>query len=786
MLARLAVVLVRRRRIVLVASLVFFAVAGGVGGGAVDMLKSGGFEDPGAESTKAAATLEKTFGQTDPNVVMVVTANQATVDDPAVAAAGANLTKRLGADDGVEFAGSYWTLGNAPPLRSNNGRQALVLARLGGTEAEVDERVPGLLDKYTGSQGPITVQITGLAAVFQEVGHTIESDLAKAEAIALVITLILMIFVFGGLVAALLPLGIGILSIVGTLLVLRVVASLTDVSIFALNLTTLMGLGLAIDYSLFVLSRFREELANGLEVPDAVVQTMRTAGRTVVFSALTVAVSLSALLIFPLYFLRSFAYAGIAVVAVAAIGSVVVLPALLAALGPRVDALSWRRGTRTAKPTEDGFWHRTAVTVMRRPWPFALGVTALLLALGGPFLGIKLGVPDDRVLPPSATTRAASDQIRANFSSQEAFAVQVVAGDIGPAATHRGEIVPYAEALSRIDGVARVDALTGSYADGAQVAPPTLLSARFGNASGTWLSVVPGIEPVSLEGERLVRDVRDLKAPFPIEVGGASAELVDSKDSLFRLLPIAGLLIAIVTFIALFLMFGSLLVPAKAVVLNLLSLSATFGAMVWIFQDGHGQGLLDFTATGTLVATTPILMFCIAFGLSMDYEVFLLSRIKEEHDRTGDNEKSVAVGLEKTGRIVTAAAALLAVVFLATITSGVSFIKLFGLGLALAVVMDATVIRGLLVPAFMRLAGEANWWAPAPLRKVYERWGFSESGGDPGPPTSTAEHAVSDRYRRSMIAAAVAASSEAELHELLSAENITTEDLVAWRAKVGT
>jgi RND superfamily putative drug exporter len=334
------------------------------------------------------------------------------------------------------------------------------------------------------------------------------------------------------------------------------------------------------------------------------------------------------------------------------------------------------------------------------------------------------------VLPEDASSRAVSQQLREDFESQEANAFAVVA----PAADPDGEAVEaYALQLSELDGVQRVDAVTGRYAGGARL-PAEVDPAPFlpsgGEGTGTWFNVVPagGIEPVSPEGEALATAVRDADAPFPVLVGGQSASLVDSKDALFSRLPLAGGIVVVATFVLLFLMFGSLLVPAKAVVLNLLSLTAVFGAMVWVFQDGNGSGLLDFTATGTLDITTPILMFCIAFGLSMDYEVFLLSRIKEEHDRTGDNTHSVAMGLERTGRIVTAAAALLAVTFLAFATSGVTIIKLFGLGLALAVVMDATIVRATLVPAFMRLAGEANWWAPAPLRRLHDRFGISEGG----------------------------------------------------------
>ena len=532
--------------------------------------------------------------------------------------------------------------------------------------------------------------------------------------------------VFGGLVAAGLPLLVGILAIMGTFLVLFVTASITDVSIYSLNLTTALGLGLAIDYSLFIVSRYREEMHAGLTPHEAVVRAVATAGRTVAGSALTVALALSALLIFPLVFLRSFAYAGIAVSLIAAVGAVVFLPALLAVLGHRVDSL--RLWKREPKPVGEGIWHRIALFVMRRPVPVAAAVILLLLVLGLPFLRLAVGLPDDRVLPAALSSRQVQDTIRSEFTTNEAGAIEVVApdaptGDAGDAAIDR-----YATRLSRLAGVARVDALTGSYADGTKVPVPDALTARFGSPSGTWLAVVPSVEPLSDAGEQLAHAVRDEASPVgKVLVGGRSAELIDGKAALFGRMPWAALWIAFTSFVLLFLMFGSVIVPLKALVLNILSLTATFGAMVWIFQDGHLSGVLGFTPTGTLAATMPILMFCVAFGLSMDYEVFLLSRIKEEHDRTGDNEQSVAVGLERSGRIVTASAVIISVVFLAFATSGVAFIKLFGIGLALAVLIDAFVIRATLVPAFMKLAGELNWWAPPWMRRIYDRFGISES-----------------------------------------------------------
>ncbi len=666
-------------------------------------------------------------------MVLLVTA-PAGVDDPAVAERGAALTEELAQVEGVQSAASYWSL-RAPPLASADGTQAMVLAVLDDDveEAVFDERLEAIAADFTRPGDDYDVRVGGAAEVFAQVAGTIEEDLVRAELISIPITLALLLLVFGSVVAALLPLAVGVLAVLGTFLVLQLLTGVTDVSIFALNLTTALGLGLAIDYSLFIVSRFREELAGGLDVGLAVIRTVQTAGKTVIFSAATVAISLAALLIFPLYFLRSFAYAGIGVVTVAAVGAVVVLPALLAVLGRDADRWSVRRPAAGAAAGE-GRWHRIAMAVMRRPVAIGTAVVVLLLVLGAPFLGVEFGLPDDRVLPQGNRAHLVSEDLRANFDGDEAAGLSVVAAGSGDPAAQADRIASYAAALSGLEGVSRVDAATGVYVDGVQAAPASPGSTRFAVADGTWLNVVPAVEPISPEAERLVADVRALQAPFEVLVGGQSAGLVDAKDTLFGLLPWAIGMIAVATFVLLFLSFGSLLVPAKALVLNVLSLTAMFGAMVWVFQDGNLSGLLGFTATGTLDTTTPILMFCIAFGLSMDYEVFLLSRISEEHARTGDNTRSVAVGLEKTGRIVTAAAALLAVVFLAFATSGITFIKLFGLGLAIAVVMDATLVRATLVPAFMRLAGEANWWAPRPLRRIHERFGITVGGPAPTQP----------------------------------------------------
>ena len=728
MFERMGLALVRRRRLVLVATVALVVAAGILGGNVIERLTAGGFEDESSESFQAAEVLEERFGIEAPNLVLLVTSETGSVDDPAVAEQGGSLTEELAAERGIEGVASYWSTG-APTLRSDDSSQALVVATITGDPDQARERIEDISPKFNRNGEVIDVEVGGFEEVFRAVSVQVEDDLLRAETIAFPITLILLLFVFGSLVSAALPMAIGGIAIVGSFFVLRVLTGFTDVSIFALNLITAMGLGLGIDYSLFIVSRYREELRRGLEPHDAVVQTVRTAGRTVAFSGITVALSLSALLIFPLTFLRSFAYAGVAVVILAALAAVVFLPALLAVLGHRVDKLAiWRRKEHAEG---EGFWHRMATTVMRRPVPIATAVIVFLLLLGAPFLGVEFGRTDHRVLPAESDVRQTMEGIGTNFSVNNAESLQIVAAG---AAGATDEIDDYAAALSEIDGAASVEAVSGSYANGQRVAEPNEASARFSNENGTWLSVMPGGDTTAKDREGLVRDVRALDAPFDVEVTGPAAADIDGRESLFSRLPLAAVLIGAATFVLLFLMFGSVVVPAKAIVLNLLSLTATFGALVWIFQRGNLSGILDFTSTGALDVTMPILMFCIAFGLSMDYEVFLLSRIKEEYDRTGDNVASVALGLERTGRIVTAAALLLSIVFIAFATSSVTFIKLFGVGLTIAVLVDASLVRATLVPAFMRLAGRANWWAPTWLRKVYDRFGISE--GEPGPAPS--------------------------------------------------
>lgn len=730
----LALFVIRRRWWVIALALIALPACALYGGGVHDKLSPGGFVDPGSESARTATAVAKEFpSSAQSDFVILVTAKHGTVDSAAVRAEGLALTKRLGRAKGVVTSFSYWSLPNLgalSPLSSRDHRQALVFASLRGTDDSKIKLAGELAPKFDTDTKVISTGVTGVAEVTRQLSAQAQKDLQKSDLLTAPFTFIALIIVFGSLVAALLPLGVALLAVLGTFVVLTVLAQLTTVSVFSLNLATGLGLGLAIDYSLFVVSRYREEFQRGVSPPVAIGRSMQTAGRTVAFSAGTVAISLMPLAIFPIPYLRSFAYAGVAVVALAAVSAIVVLPAVLAALGPRVERF---RVFKVRETTNGGFWGRQAERVMRHPVPYAVTVSLVLILLAIPFFHLNLGLSDDRVGPKDMSSRVATDQYRKNFASEEADALSVYVPGIDATADHNA-IDRFARQLKGIPGVARVDAVTGEYLvlNKSLVAAPPIpgLAQRFvapPGQRGTYLSVVPNVDPLSTRAERLVKDIRALPAPFPFTVAGLSARLVDTKESVLSRLPLALGLVALATFVLLFLMTGSLLIPVKALLLNMLSLTATFGATVWIFQEGHLANLLHFTPTGAIDVFTPILMFCIAFGLSMDYEVFLLSRIKEEYDLERDNERAVAMGLQKTGRIVTAAALLLTIVFIGIATSEVTLVKAFGVGLAIAVLVDAFLIRATLVPAFMKLAGRLNWWSPRWLRRWHLRFGIWEN-----------------------------------------------------------
>jgi putative drug exporter of the RND superfamily len=736
MLSSIASLAIRApKRILIIAGLLL--VGGGIFGGPVaSHLLTGGFTDPAADSTHATNAIDANFHGGQANLVFLVTAKGG-ADSAAARTTGKQIEAALlTRTDWVTFAQSYWTspAGQAEGMRSEDGKYGLVVTHIKGNDNEIQVRSGKLADQLAHGVDGASVQAGGAALAYHQVNDQTKKDLALAEAIAIPLTAIALILVFGSVIAALVPLAIGIFSIIETLAILRSLSTVTDVSIYAMNMTTALGLALAIDYSLFMVSRYREELAAGRDPNDAILATVRTAGRTVLFSALTVGLSLSAMIVFPMYFLRSFAYAGIAVVGLAAVASIVVLPACLALIGTRVNSLDLRVALRRAlrrpepqpKPLERGFWYRLAGTVMRRPATLGIIVTAIFVLLGSPFLRANFGYPDDRIINSGASARSVGDILRTDFT-EDASAGLVGVVDSTSAAPNK--IAAYTAAVSQIHGVESVTSPAGTFVSGKQVGPAQQ-GLRSGSGDGALFNVATHVDPFSSAGSTLVHQLRDQPAPWKVWYSGAAAFNVDAMSGLGGKLPLAFGLIALATFIVLFLFTGSVVVPIKALVLNMLSLSATFGAMVWVFQDGHLSGLLGFTPTGYLVANMVILMFCLAFGMSMDYEVFLLSRIREEwvnSDHTdAANRRAVQLGLARTGRIVTAAAALMAIVFAAMVGSKVAFMQLFGLGLTIAVLADATLVRGILVPAFMRLMGRRNWWAPRPLVKLHDRFGLAD------------------------------------------------------------
>ncbi|MFF4009822.1 MMPL family transporter [Streptomyces sp. NPDC001717] len=704
MYPRAGVFVTRRPRLVLLAALVFLVLSVVFGASSAGRLKTQGYDDPRSESSRAARVAAEHPGAS-PNLVVVARTRGGYVDDPATRRAGEALTRRLAGLPHVSAVSSYWTNGDAATLRGRDGHSAMIVAHVDGDGQRLAERARNLSEELStpadapagapeGSATGLAVHVGGSALVDAELQDIAESDLKRAESVVLPGTLVLLVLVFGSVVAAALPLLIGLLAIAGTLLVLSALAAVTDVSVFALNLTTALGLGLGIDYGLLIVSRFREELAAGYRPRNAAVRTVRTAGHTILFSAATVSAALATLLVFPPYFLRSFAYAGIAVVAIAAVSAVTVLPALLTLLGKRVNAwpVPWRRRTHTGSRSR--FWEGLARIVVRRPMAAALPVIGLLALLAGPFAHAGFATPDDRALPPSAAGRRTGDLVREEFDLKGPGALTIVmTGTASPRA--RAE---YAHRLAALPQVAQV---TGPVGEG---------PARF--------SVVPRVDPQSHAAQRLVREVRGTAVPAGTEVlvGGPSAVLVDAKATVGHRLPLALSVITLTTFALLLGFTRSLLLPLKAIALNALSLTAVLGAMVWVFQTGHLSGLLGFTP-GPLSTTMPVLLFCIVFGLSVDYEVFVLARIKEAHDAGQDDTHAIVTGIARTGGIVTTAGALLAFTLLGFGTSRVSLLQFFGIGAALGVLLDATLVRGVLVPALMRLAGGLNWWAPRPLRR---------------------------------------------------------------------
>lgn len=697
------------RRVGLVA-IAFFLLAGAIGGGVASRLDPYGADDPATEAVQAREQLQDA-GLRVPAVIAVV--EDAPVGSPAtrarVTALEAEVRERA---DVASVSGYYGT--RSPAFVAADGDATYFAVALKATDdKQVQDAGAAIAEQLTAADPGVVVG--GFAVAQEQVNKQVEEDLKKAELLAFPLLFLLSLLFFRSLVASVLPLMIGGLAIVGTFLILRLASEFGSISVFALNLTTALGLGLAIDYSLFIVSRYREEIAKQGPGLAAMRRVLATAGRTVFFSSLTVAAALASLLVFPQRFLYSMGLGGALVALFAALISLTVLPAVLTLLGTRVNAgapkFLRRRAEADARPAEDGFWYRLSRFVMRRPIPVATLSALLLIVMGLPFLGIKFNTVDPTVLPESASARQAYDTVSEQFPPYHETPIWVDVEGGGPAAAAR--------VAASVRGVAGV----------AEVAPPQ----RLGGAVSA-IQVISANPFASEASQDTVRAIRDLPTPAgtTVLVGGASADFIDFQSSLSAHLPIALAIVIVATLVILFLMTGSVILPIKSLIMNFLNLSAVFGLLVLIFQDGRLEGTLDYTSPGAIEQTMPILLFAVAFGLSTDYAVFLLSRIKEARDAGASDSECVAIGLERTGRIVTAAALLFAVAMGAFATSQIIFIKENGVGTALAVLIDATIIRAFLVPSLMELLGRWNWWAPAPLRRLHDRFGIrEEGGGDP-------------------------------------------------------
>lgn len=690
----LAHLVVRRHKLTLFTFILVVLIAGGIGSLSFAKLESGGYSDPKSESAKAAHYLSDTFHVKDPGVVLVVDAGRKLNDSQVISEASA-LENLIKAEPGVAQTLSYWSAGGVPNLMSADEKAGFLFIYTTSTDfgsvSEIGKRIQA---KYDGEFQSLKVYASGGGVVTNAINNRISKDLALAEAISIPLVFLLLVFVFGALVASAMPLVVGVSSILGAFFLIYLFTLFTSVSVYALNLITGLGLGLGIDYALLIVNRFREELHAGKSVEASVITTINTAGKTVFYSGLTVFVTLLALIMFPLAFLKSFGYAGISVVTLAVAGALIPLPAILVMIGRKIDKGVIRKSAIT--PREDGRWATTARFVMRRPVPIVLISLIVISILSAPIKGIAFAQIDSRVLPSSDKAAIASQLISNRFPGEEGSPIEII---IPNSANESEQIAKYLDQVKSVPGILRVNPAQNS-GDVLRVTAIQSMPSRTTEAAG------------------MIHAIRALQTPDGTLVGGPAADFTDSQDGIAHALPWALGWISLSVFILIFIFTGSIILPIKAVILNALSLLATLGVLTWIFIDGHMKWLVgDFTQTGTIDTGSTILVAVVVFGLSMDYEIFLLSRIREEHVAGKTNTESVATGLQRSARIITAAALLLAVVFAVFVSSGVTSIKLLGFGVAFAVLLDATLIRALLVPALMRLFGERNWWAPKSLRR---------------------------------------------------------------------
>jgi len=689
-------VLVKHRKSAVILFIVGILVAGGFGSLIFNRLDSGGYSNPNSDSYKVYEYLRDVLKVQDPSVAVVLDAGDRSVDDPTVANGALALEKKMSQEEGVTKTLSYWSSGGEKTLKSADGKAAYILIFGNGEAFTPENQKLGEIfqSKYDGKVAGFTLYAGGVGVVGNAINEKIADDLKLAEGISIPLTFVLLAFVFGALAASAMPLIVGVAAILGAFFILFLISLFTDVSVYALNLTTGMGLGLGIDYALLMVNRFREEIHHGKSVEGSVVTTMATAGKTVFYSGMTVLVTMVSLTFFPLPFLKSFGYAGVSVVALAVIGAIFGLPPILALMGKRVDKGVVRRSAIT--PKEDGRWAHTARFVMKRPVPVVLLTLIALSVMAAPIGNIKFSQGDSRMLPASNPAAIATAVQAERFPGQTGNPIEIIVFD---GADKTAEIAQYAAKVAAVPGIVAV-------------VPPQVIN------KDVRLVAYQSMLPRTPESQQLIHDVRAIKAPSGTLIGGVAADYTDSQDGIAKTLPWAFGWIALSVLILVFIFTGSIILPIKAVLLNVLSLAATMGVLTWVFIDGHLQWLVgSFTLTGSIDTSIVILIVVVVFGLSMDYELFLLSRIREEHLQGRSNIESVATGLQRSARIITAAAVLLAVVFAAFVTSGVTSIKTMGFGVALAVILDATVIRALLVPALMRLFGERNWWAPKSLQR---------------------------------------------------------------------
>jgi RND superfamily putative drug exporter len=687
-----------------VVSVLLFAAAAIAASSIFEAVDPFGFQDPDSESEQAYERFEDATGFGATAGVLVLVESEKGVRTPEGESRLQGVTADLAGVSGIAAAVGPSEFGNLAV--SGDGRAAFVAGLLEADESDPTEVGERALDEFEGRSG---VAVGGTAVAAYELGVQSEEDLQNAELLAAPILLLLCFWVFRSLVAALLPLVVGAVAIVATLGVMRGLTEVVDIDLFSINIVTGLGLGLAIDYSLLVVARYREELELRGRGWAAMHSTMQTAGRTVVFSAITITFALAALLVFPQRFLYSIGIGGALVAVVSAIVALTLLPAILASLGERVNALAVPRARRReARPGTEarGGWYRWAALVMRRPIPVATVAAALLIAAGIPFLKVDLTTPDARILPEGRAAKDLDDQLRERFDAPATTPLVAVI-DEEPGGNGTRALRP---TVARLERLRHVDRMIG---------PEPL------GFDAQQLTVVSDVDALSEDGQALLREIRTLDWPAPTLVGGRTAELVDQKDSLVDHLPLAIAILAVLTLITLWVMTGSVLLPFVALLMNLLTVSAAFGILVYVFQDGRLEGLLDYTSQGALDASMPILVFAVAFGLSTDYGVFLLTRIKEARDAGADDTGAVAIGLGRTGRTITAAALLFSVAIGVFVVSELVMIKETAIGLAVAVLIDATIVRALLFPSLMRILGHRSWWAPVAISRLHRRLGLS-------------------------------------------------------------